>query len=173
MKNFFILISIFLVAGCGYTTRGFVHDSNTIIIEPVTNDMDITSEQRRYSDYATFPILIENSFTSLLVQKFNIDGGFKVVSEGPDALCLKCAIKNYTKGTLRYSDNDDVREQRLRLHTVITLSQPDGEVLKTQKVVGQTTYFLTGPNQKSEEAAQQDLIDDTARRIMEAVVEDW
>ncbi len=173
MKNIFIVCVMVLVAGCGYTTRGFVYNGKSIIVDPIINKIDITSEQRRYSNYTSFPILIENRFTSLLVQKFNIDGGLKVVSEGPGALRISCTVNNYSKETLRYTDGDDVKEQRLRLHTDIRLFDIEGEVLKTRRVVGEASYFLSGPNQKSEEAAQQDLIDDTARRIVEAVVEEW
>jgi outer membrane lipopolysaccharide assembly protein LptE/RlpB len=173
MKKSLILCALILIAGCGYTTRGFVHDGSSIIVDPVINKIDITSENRRYSTYTSFPILIENRFTSLLVQKFNIDGGLKVVSQGQGALRITCTVNDYTKNTLRYTDGDDVREQRLRLHTDIMLFDADGEAIKTKRVIGEADYFLSGPNQKSEEAAQQDLIDDTARRIVEAVVEDW
>jgi hypothetical protein len=48
-----------------------------------------------------------------------------------------------------------------------------GEVLQKNNIVGQASFFLTGPNSKSEVAAQNDLIEDTARRITEAVVEAW
>lgn len=172
MKKFLVLL-LFIVVGCGYTTRGFVYVENTIIIKPVINKIDITSGSRKYSDYTSFPILIENRLTNEIVTKFNIDGNLKVVSEDPNALKLVCTVNDYSRDTLRYTDSDAVSEQRLRLHVHIKLTSGDGKVLNEKNVVGETEYYLTGANSKSESAAQLDLINDTARRITEAVTEEW
>jgi hypothetical protein len=173
MKNILFIIIIFLVSGCGYTTRGFVYEDDKIIIDPVVNKIDITSEQRKYSGYATFPILIENKLTNELVGKFNTDGHLEIVNQGSNALRLTCTITNYTKETLRYTDSDEVEEQRLRLHVQIKLVSSKGKELQDREVVGESSYFLSGTRQKSESSAQIDLVDDTARRILEAVVEAW
>ena len=172
MKNFLVLL-LLIVVGCGYTTRGFIYAEDTIIIEPVINKIDITSEDRKFSNYASFPILIENRLTNELISKFNIEGNLKVVNEDPKALNLACTVHNYDKETLRYDESDEVSEQRLRLHVRIELKSGDGEVLKNKNVIGETTYYLSGANQESESSAQVDLIDDTARRICEAVTEEW
>lgn len=172
MKRFLVLL-LFIAVGCGYTTRGFVYSEDTIIIKPVINNINIASESRKYSDYTSFPILIENRLTNEIVSKFNIDGNLKVVSEDPNALMLVCTVNDYSRDTLRYNDSDQVSEQRLRLHVHIKLTSGSGEVLKDKGVVGETEYYLTGANQKSESAAQLDLINDTARRIAEAVTEEW
>ena len=47
------------------------------------------------------------------------------------------------------------------------------EVIKEKDVVGETSYFLSGLNSISESSAQDKLIDDTTRRIVEAVIEEW
>jgi len=172
MKKFLVLL-LFIIVGCGYTTRGFVYVEDTIIIKPVINKIDITSESRKYSDYTSFPILIENRLTNEIVSKFNIDGNLKVVSEDPNALKLVCTVNDYNRDTLRYTDSDAVSEQRLRLNVHIKLTSGDGKVLKEKNVVGETEYYLTGANSKSESAAQLDLINDAARRITEAVTEEW
>lgn len=181
MRNFLVLL-FFIVAGCGYTTRGFVYPEDTIIIKPVVNKIDITSESGKYSDYTSFPILIENRLTNKIINKFNIDGNLKVVSEDPQALVLTCNVTSYDKETLRYTDNDDSSEQRLRLGVDMKLVSGDGKVLKEKRVVGESTYYPEGVDSAndsarvirvSESAAQMDLIDDTARRICEAVTEEW
>ena len=172
MKKFLVLL-LFIVVGCGYTTRGFVYVEDTIIIKPVINKIDITSESRKYSDYTSFPILIENRLTNEIVSKFNIDGNLKVVSEDPNALKLVCTVNDYSRDTLRYTGSNAVSEQRLRLNVHIKLTSGDGKVLKEKNVVGETEYYLTGANSKSESAAQLDLINDAARRITEAVTEEW
>ena len=172
MKRLLVIICLVFV-GCGYTTRGFHYDGNSIIIKPVANKIDITSESRRYSGYGTYPVLIENRLTNILVNKFNIDGGLKVVNDDPRALRLTCTITDYKKETLRYTDSDDVEEQRLRLYVRMQLQGVDGDTLQKKTIIGEASYFIVGPNQRSETAAQVDLIDDTARRIVEAVVEEW
>ena len=177
--RFFLSLLLLTIVGCGYTTRGFIYAEDTIIIKPVINKIDITSESRKYSDYTSFPILIENRLTNEIVSKFNIDGNLKVVSEGLNTLKLVCAVNNYSKETLRYTDTDDVSELRLRLHVHMKLTSGAGKILKDKNITGETTYYrettettyyITGAN---ESAAQVDLIDDTARRICEAVTEEW
>ena len=120
--------------------------------------------------------MIENRLTNELVSKFNIDGHLKVVNqEGPNTLKLTCSVDSYSKEALSYVDEDDdnVEEQRLRLYVGMKLESPDGKVMINQTVVGEAEYFLSGANQKSESSAQDDLIDDTARRLSEAVLESW
>lgn len=179
MKKFLVLL-FFIIIGCGYTTRGFVYTQNTIVIKPVINNINITSENRKYSDYTSFPILIENRLTNEIVSKFNIEGNLKVVSEDPKALNLVCTVNDYSRDTLRYNNADEVDEQRLRLNTHIKLTDGDGKVLQDKNVSGEATYYLdsipddnNGIVRTSESAAQLDLIDDTARRICEAVTEEW
>ena len=168
MRNCLALL-LLIVVGCGYTTRGFVYEENAIVIKPVINKIDITSENRKYSDYTSFPILIENRLTNEIVNKFSIDGNLKVVSDDPRALQLVCEVNDYRKETLRYTDDDEVSEQRLRLRVHMRLTSGDGTILNDKNVVGETTYYITD----SESSAQADLIDDTARRICEAVTEEW
>ncbi len=173
MIKYIVLWSCLLVAGCGYSTSGCIYAGEKIIISPVQNNIDITSEDAITSGYSSFPILVENKLTNKLVGKFNIDGSLKVVSDDPGAHKLACVITNYTKGTLRYESDDDVREQRLRLHVHMVFTSPEAEELINKTVVGESSYFLTGANATSESAAQVDLIDDTARRISEAIIEEW
>ena len=173
MKNFLVLL-LLIIVGCGYTTRGFIYTEDNIIIKPVVNKIDITSEKRKYSDYVSFPILIENRLTNELVSKFNIEGNLEVVNRDPGALSLACIVENYDKETLRYTEeNDEVEEQRLRLYVRMKLTSGEGKILQDKVVVGEAAYYLEGVNKKTETAAQSDLIDDTARRICEAVTEEW
>jgi hypothetical protein len=169
---YFLGAGVFL-SGCGYTTTGFSYKEDSIFIAPVVNKIDITSEKRRYGTYTSFPVLLEKTLTNVLVDKFNTDGHLKVTNSSEGALKLICTVKDYRKEALRYTDDEDVKEQRLRLAVDIKLVDSAGEVLKEREVVGETTFFITGARSKSEVSAQQDLIDDTARRILEAVIEEW
>ena len=169
MFKFLLILLVCFTSGCGYTTRGFIYEESQIIIFPVRNSMDIASSGRRTSGYANFPILIENRLTSATINKFNIDGHLKVVNQAQSALELNCVVNNYTKEALRYTDSDDIKEQRLRLYVEMKLINSQGEVLQDKLIVGQASFFLSG----SETVAQDELIEDTARRISEAVLEAW
>ncbi len=171
MKGFFIFC--LLLVGCGYTTRGFVYNEKSIYISPVVNKVNITEETRAYSSYVSYPILLEKRLTNSLINKFSIESSLKVASTSQDSLNLECQILNYTKEPLRYSNDDRVSEQRLRLVIHFILRDKDGNLLKEKDIIGETTYFLSGVNAKSESEAWTDLIEDTARRIVEAVVEKW
>ncbi|MCP4652856.1 MAG: hypothetical protein GY858_05680 [Candidatus Omnitrophica bacterium] len=173
IKLFFLTILVLNLYGCGYSTMASSYSENKIFIVPVENKVNITSEARNYSNYNSFPLLLEKKLTNSLVNQFNTDGHFKVVSTQDEALVLECKVDNYEKTALRYTDSDDVKEQRLRLRVTVKLSDSSGAMLDTKKVVGQTSYFLSGPNRKSEAAAQVELIEDTVRRISEVVVERW
>ncbi|MCF7907939.1 MAG: hypothetical protein K9L86_03585 [Candidatus Omnitrophica bacterium] len=171
MIKLLILAVFFLSSGCGYTTRGSIYAGKKIMVRPVINTIDVTSLSERTSGYVNFPILIENKLTNEIVSKFNNDGQLKVVSQDQQALTLTCSVDSYTKQTLRYEEANDgeVKEQRLRLHTHIKLTSATGEVLIEEDVVGETEYLVSG----SETTAQIALVSDTARRISEAVLEQW
>ncbi|MFH1772173.1 MAG: LPS assembly lipoprotein LptE [Candidatus Omnitrophota bacterium] len=168
-----LLALVFASGGCGYATTGYIYNEKKIFITPVTNEVDITSEARKYSEYRSFPVLLEKKLTNTLIDKFNTYGRLKVVSQEAGALKLGCTVKDYRKEALRYTDGDEVNEQRLWLDVYIVLTDSKGVVLKEGTESGKASYFLSGPQSKSESAAQKDLIDDTARRIQEAVVEEW
>ncbi len=168
-----LIFAFILLCGCGYTTRGFVYSSNKIFIAPAVNKINITSENRSYSTFTAYPVLLEQRLTNKIINKFNIDGHLKVVSKEGDTLKLSCEITEYLKETMRYDDSEDVKEQRLRLHVKMKLLGQDDNVIKEREIVGETSFFLMGPNSVSESTAQEKLLDDTSRRILEVVVEEW
>ena len=150
-----------------------VYEEEGIFITPVVNEVKITTESRKYSGYRSFPILVEKKLTNEIIRKFNIIGQLKVTSKEDGALKLTCTIKDYRKDALRYSDSDDIEEQRLRLFVAIKLYDASGELLKSRSIVGREEYFLTGANSRTETAAHANLIEDTARQVLEAVIERW
>lgn len=150
-----------------------MYSSSKIFIAPTLNKINITGESQRYSTYTSYPRLIENRFTNELINKFNIDGHLKVVSVEDGALKLTSEVTQYTREALRYTGTEDVNEQRLRLYVLIKLVDSDGKEIKKKEIVGESSFFLSGPNAKSESQAQELLIADTARRTIEAVIEEW
>ena len=172
MKRILMLLC-FVAAGCGYTTGGLLYQQSKIHIYPVVNKINITREINAYSSLVSYPVLLEKKLTSALTDKFNEDGHLTISDKGSNALNLRCEITNYKKEPLRYTNNDKVIEQRLRLYVHCSLRSPDGKIIKQKYIVGEDSYFLSGKLAKSESAAWGGLITDTARRILEAVVEEW
>ncbi|MBN2483603.1 MAG: hypothetical protein JXD21_05320 [Candidatus Omnitrophica bacterium] len=169
-KIFFGLLIVTL--GCGYTTKAF-RGTGSIYVKPVQNNIRITQETRAYSSYQTYPILIEKKLTNAIVDEFRLRSNYTITSESSQSYTLECSIISYTQNALQYSDSDDVTERRLRLHVKMRYLGPQGELLKERTVVGEATYYLQGLYAKSESEAFEDLIDDTSRRIVESIADDW
>lgn len=167
------LLLIFLGSSCVYTTHIDLYPEKSIYIAPVVNKISISEENRSYNNYRSYPLLIEKKLTSAIAEKFSQDGNLRVSSEKNNSLMLYTEIIDYVKESLRYNDNDEIKEQKLKLKVKIKLLNSRGEKVKEQEILGETDYFLSGPYQKTESSAQQELINDTARRIVESIVENW
>ena len=172
-RTLFLVAGMIIGIGCGYTTRNALYTGeSTLYIKPVVNKINITSENRAYSKYRTYPLLIERKLTSHLIDRFSLDGNFKIGSQDAAEYVLEVQITDYDKDSLRYNNNDEVEEQRLWLKTHYKLYHK-GKVIEEKDITGDTTYFLTGPYRKSENSAQMDLVKDTARRITDSITERW
>ncbi len=160
-----------LTLGCGYTTKAFI-GSGTIYVKPVENNIQITREKRAYSDYQSYPILIEKQLTNAVVDEFRIRSNYTITSNNIGVNTLECSIIDYKREALQYDDFDEVTEQRLRLHVKFKYYNAE-EVLKEKTIVGEASYYLEGTYATSESDAFEELIEDTARRIVEAIADDW
>lgn len=181
-KNPDILVYVLLsavcglaLAGCGYSTKGFAYKEKSIFISPVVNNVGVTDKESRAVDSADYPVLLEKRLTNGLIGKFNGDGNLAVVSDdGGDSLKLYCGIKDYRKESVRSNATDSsIQEQKLDLDVSVKLIDPDNKTLMDTSVTGETSYFLSGSQSKSEAAAQDDLVDDTSRRILDSVTNQW
>jgi hypothetical protein len=178
-KFFLILLGVVWLSGCGYTTNNNVYDSSDIYVVPVVNKIKVTGEGRLYPDYKAYPRLIENDLTNALVRRFNVTGRLSVTADTEKSMKLYCDVTSYEKTTLQYADEhkgeikDEVKQQRLRLTTHARLIDGNGKILNERDVIGETTYYLYGIYAKTQDSAWLDLVDDTSRRIAEAVLENW
>ncbi len=173
-KSFLAFAVSFLLAGCGYTTRGFLNPKyRTIYVAPVENKINITKETEEYSKYRSFPALIEDNFTSKIISRFNLDGNLRTTNEQSADLILKCVINDFVRDAIDYDDNDQVQKYRLKLNFTYTLLDSQGRVIKTRTITADENYNLTGAYAKSEDSALLDLLDDAGRRIVESIVERW
>lgn len=170
-----LLLSFNLVS-CGYTTRSMIADSySTIYVTPFLNKVDITQEVDVGSKYRIYRPMLETDITRNVTNKFLFDGNLRPAKESSADLVLKGELIDFRKDPLRYDDSDEVTEYRINLVVNIALwNNKENKLLwEENNFVGDTTYFTTGSQAKSEGTAINDALSDLARRIVERVVEQW
>jgi len=171
-----LVFLIFMLAGCGYTTRSMITDKfKTIYIAPFVNKVDITSDSDVANKYKIYRPMVETDITRSVTERFLLDGNLKPGHQQNADLTLKGEVIEFRKDPLRYTDNDDVEEYRINLVVNISLwdNKENKLVWQEQGFTGDTTYFTTGSSAKSEATALNDALTDLARRIVERAVEQW
>ena len=169
-----VFISLLIVSGCGYTTTGCTLPSymKKINVEKFENDINFSSESQRN----VYLPLLEVNVRNAVVNRFLFDGNLKISDDPAMAdLVLSGKLKNYERGGLRYTDNEDVQEYRIYITVAIQLldKRDNTVVWKEDNFTGEATYFVTGPQATTEEGAVTKAIDDLARRIVERTIENW
>lgn len=160
------------LAGCGYTARSALPSQyQRIYVEPFKNNVDIT----RYQGQVYFPLL-EVKVRNAVEDRFLFDGNLRISDTAPDAdMILKGDLTGYEKEPLRYFDNQDVEEYRIRI--IMNLNLKDartGETIWEENgFVGESTYLLSGSGAISERTAVDNATLDLARRVVERTVENW
>lgn len=170
-----IILSLTLTAGCGYSTHSLspaLADIKSIYIAPFKNATDYSTER---GDTSLYIPMMEVKITTEVINRFLRDGVFKVVKEGIADVVLKGELLNYRRDVLRYDDNDNPSEYRISITVSLSLTKSAmNETMWSESTfVGDTTYFVSGANAKSESTAIDDAIKDLAQRILERTVEDW
>ena len=172
LRYSFVISMLILSIGCGYSTRSTLpHNFKTIHIERIENKVDFATERTRNLYYP----LIEVDIRKAISDRYLFDGNLRI-SDGEDAdLVLKGKLLSYDRDALRLSNNEDPEEYRI--HVTVGLELWD---TATQELVwsepsftGEATYFVSGPQARSEAQAVQDAITDLARRIVERTIENW
>jgi hypothetical protein len=177
-KIFFIFyILIFILSGCGYTTRSMVSSKfKTIYITPFANKIDITKETDTADKYKVYKPLLESEITRAVINRFLWDGNLKPAQKEVADLVLKGELIEFRRDALRYTqDGNNVEEYRLNLVVNISLwdNREEKLIWEQNGFTGDTTYFTIGPSLKSEDVAIKDALDDLGRRIVERTVEEW
>mgnify|MGYP001580965229 CR=1 FL=1 len=173
VSGFWFLVSL---QGCGYTTRSMVSSKYaTMYVAPFVNKVDITNETYTANKYRIYKPALETDVTKAVIDRFLFDGNFKPVKEETADLILKGELIEYRRDPVRYDDSDNVIEYRLNIVVNIILwdKLKDKMVWQENGFTGDTAYFTTGSNAKSEDTAINDALKDLAVRIVGRVVEQW
>ncbi|MFH1655768.1 MAG: LptE family protein [Candidatus Omnitrophota bacterium] len=171
----FILIVSFL-SGCGYTTRSMIDPNiKTIYIKPFENKIDFGAEDSTYRKLRTYYPRLEIDITNSVVSRFLFDGNLKVVKEKDADVILNGELIEYRRDVLRYDEGENVEEYRLNIVVNISLwnVKEDEAIWIEDGFTGETTYFISGSQAKSESTAIKAGITDLSSRIVARTVENW
>ena len=166
----------FALAGCGYTTHSVVTEKfSTIHIQPFSNKVDITKDTYGGNKYRIYRPLLESDINLAVTNAFLIDGNLKPATEELGDLVLKGELVEFRRDPLRYDNNDNVIEYRINIVVNLKLwDKKENKLLwEENNFTGDTTYFNTGSQARSEDQAVSDALGDLARRIVERTVENW
>lgn len=170
--NKIIIFLCLIVSGCGYTTGSLLPSNyRTINIDAFRNKTGHLSEDAR----ELYIPLLENKVRDSIIVRFQNDGHLKVERKGQTDLLLKGDLTRYEREELRIDNDQNVTEYRIRITVNIALY--DGvdavEIWKESSFAGEATYYLSGPQAKSESAALEEALTDLSRRIVERTLENW
>jgi len=174
VAGYWLLVGL---AGCGYTTRSLISNKyKTIYIPPFLNQINITSDAKTGSKYQIYRPGLETDLTKAVIDRFRLDGNLRLEKESANAdLILKGSLVDYRRDVLRYATDDNPEEYRVSIMIDINLRdrKEDKLVWEEKSFTGDTSYFLSGPNAKSDATAVTEATKDLARRIVARTVENW
>jgi hypothetical protein len=171
----FLACSLWLT-GCGYTTRSLISNKfKTIYVAQFLNNIDITSEAKTSRRYQVYRPTLETDVTRAVIDRFMLDGNLRIVREEDADLALKGSLVDFRRDVLRYAVDDTPEEYRISIVVDISLRDRKEESLvwEEKNFIGDSTYFVSGINAKSEDTAVAEAVGDLARRIVERAVEAW
>ena len=169
---FLLMMGLSVLGGCGYTTGSLLPSNyHAISIEPFKNKVGYLNENTR----ALYIPLLENKVHQAVISRFQADGHLKIANSDRADLILKGELTSFDRDELRLTDNQDVKEYRIRITVSLELIDPASSESSWSEpsFSGEATYFLTGPNAKSEAVALEEALTDLSRRIVERTIENW
>ena len=165
-----------LLSGCGYSARpGLASHLKTVYVKPFTNQVDITKLTSGNERFPLYRPSMEVDLTRAVVDQYHFTGLLRPVQADRANCRLEGELIDFHRDPLRYTAAGDVEEWRLNIAVRLKFYDLTLNTLlwEEERLVGDTTYFTTGPNATSEAAALDRAITDLARRVVERSVENW
>ncbi len=172
------IVAVLLVAvlsGCGYTTRSNLPENlKRIHVAPVKNGVDLSSEITDKTPFRVYRPGLEVELTNAIINRFIFDGQLKVTGPEKADAVVEATLADYRRDALRYNQGDEIQEYRLSVSlNVVVTQKSDKKVLWQDRVIGDTTFFLSGARSISEDEAAAKALEDAARRVVEKTLEYW
>ena len=170
-----VLCAAFL-NGCGSTSKTLLPDHvQTVHVEQVKNAIDITAEVTNRESFKVYRPGLEVDLRNALIDRFIFDGHLKIApAESADSI-LQTELLSFKRDPLRYNADDSIQEFRITISAAVQfVDAKSGKVIyEVSGVSGDSAYFLSGPQSKSEDEAVITALDDLARHVVENVLEVW
>lgn len=162
MKFKIIMLIALIISGCSYSvyTTGYPH-LKTIQVLPVENQT---------SNYD-----LRDMVFNFLVDNYESDGRLKLVGLSPDCQ-LECHILDYTNKIVSYSGSSiDEYEVRVLFDVTFTDLKKNQVIWQNSSLMQSERYSLSDENSifKSEEDAQEEVINKLFDTIMKSTLEEW
>ncbi len=167
-----LLAGMLAISGCGYSTGNLLPSNYRVIsIEAFKNKIGYLNENVR----GLYVPLLEVKTHDAVVSRFQMDGHLKVGKPDQADLILQGNLIGFDREDVRTDENNNVSEYRVRITVALKLidTATGDTVWEEPSFSGEETYFLTGPQAKSESVALQDALTDVSRRIVERTLENW
>jgi hypothetical protein len=168
MKKFnpvYLLLLSVILSGCGYTAGSLLPQGlQTIYIQPFRNKIELTKQLS--SDEYRFRTYRPHLETDIL----------KIVEPENADLIVSGELIDYLRQPVRYgSDNETVEEYRISIVCSVKLHDQRKDALMWQepRIIGDSTYSLSGAYAGSESFAVSGAVSDLARRIVNRTIEGW
>jgi hypothetical protein len=172
MRNLFLLLMTFWVAGCGYTSKSLIADDySTIFVQPFENKIDFLNADNRVLYVPGLEIRVREA----VVDRYLIDGNLRVEDQETADLILRGDLIRLDREELRLETNETVKEYRIRVTVALTLwdALRNKVVWQEPSFAGEATYYTTGAMAKSESEVIDEAIKDLALRAVGRTIENW
>jgi hypothetical protein len=170
------ILAVFLLAGCGYTTRpGLPPHLRTIYIKPFVNKIDLTHLSTGDERFPIYRHQMEVDLTKAVLNRFQFTGLLRPASADRADCRLEGELVGFRRDPLRYDANQQVEEWRLNVIVNLRFIDQKNSIVmwEEERFTGDTTYFTLGANAESESSGLDRAITDLAKRIVERSVENW
>ncbi|MCK4326705.1 LptE family protein [bacterium] len=157
----FLGLSLFLIAGCGYSFYAGVAGLQAIAIKNLENK--------------TYEHGLETLVAEAIRDEFIFDGSLKVVKEREADLGLSGSVIEYILEPLTYDEDDKAEGYRLKIRAKLTLKNlsKDETVWKDKIIEGDARYLLSGSLAGTESGARDEALKDLAKEILRQIIDTW
>jgi hypothetical protein len=148
----------------------------TVYVENFKNSIDITAQATSRAPFKLYAPGLESELTKAVAERFISDGNLKVTKRPEDAdSVLSGELLEYMREPLRYDDNENVIEFRVRVTASVKfLDKAENKVIwESQGLCGESNQRTGGSFKKTEAEARAEALEDLARRIVEKTIEVW
>ena len=160
----------------GYTSKTNLPEHiESVHVDKVSNTIDIASEVSSQHAYRIYRPGLEVQLRNALIERFIFDGHLRIASKDSADAILSADLLSFDRDPVRYNADDSIQE--FRIHVTARISFNDalsGEPLwEAASISGQSSYFLSGTEAKSEDEAVLLALEDLVRHTVEDILEVW